>query len=157
MLSTTKLTEGHLGHAVSVSLSSFQVLLLSFSLCSVSWLLCALPWFSTRPICLYLTSFRVGQTSKWKSQEKEKASIPTASQQFLHFSFSHSFPYPTSDLLLQHSLQSVVLSRAPPLSPQPSGKGYARTYPFFPEPVPAHSLPPPAALLHAPLLAPAVL
>lgn len=45
----------------------------------------------------------------------------------------------------------------PPLSPQPSGKGYARTYPFFPEPVPAHSLPPPAALLHAPLLAPAVL
>lgn len=121
MLSTTKLTEGHLGHAVSVSLSSFQVLLLSFSLCSASWLICALPWFSTRPICLYLTSFRVGQTSKWKSQEKEKASIPTASQQFLHFSFSHSFPYPTSDLLLQHSLQSVVLSRAPPrclLSPQ---------------------------------------
>lgn len=157
MLSTTKPTEGHLGHAESVSISSFQVLLPSFSLCSVSWLISALPWFSTRPICFYLTSFRVGQTSKWKSQEKEKTSIPTASQQFLHFSFSHSFPYPTSHLLHQHSLQSVVLSRAPQPSPQPSGKGYARTNPFFPEPVPAHSLSPPAALLQAPLLAPAVL
>lgn len=131
MLSTTKPTEGHLGHPVSVSISSFQVLLPSFSLCSVSWLIPALPWFSTHPICFYFTSFRVGQTSKWKSQEKEKTSIPTASQQFLHFSFSHSFPYPTSDPLLQHSLQSVVLSRPLPhhlLSPQ--GKDMPEHIPF---------------------------
>lgn len=107
-------TEGLLGHPVSVSISYFQVLMLSFSLCSASWLISAMLCFTTCPICFYLTSFRVGQTSKWKSQEKEKTTIPTASQKFLPFFFSLSFPYPTSDLLLQHSLQSVVLSRAPP-------------------------------------------
>lgn len=40
----------------------------------------------------------------------------------LTFSFSHPFPYPISDLLLQHSLQRAALSRGPPCLLRPRGK-----------------------------------
>lgn len=88
------------------------------------------------PPLLYLTSVRVGQTSKWKTREWEKKIwVLTQSQQLLHFHFPQPFSYLTSDLLLQQSKQSVFFPGA--LSMGPLGKKDARTHPPLLEQVPA--------------------
>lgn len=68
---------------------------------------------------------------------------------------SNIFIFPPISLSHFRSLTSTqppksCFKQGAPLSSPPSGKGDARTCPFSPQAVPAHSLLPPPALLHAP-------
>lgn len=83
------------------------------------------------PHLFCLTSFRVAQTSKQKSQEEEKTSVPTASQQLLHFHFPTHFLIPLPISHFSTASRVWFQAGAPPLGSPALGERRCQSMSFL--------------------------